>query len=355
MSPCVSIVMPSYNHAAFVGAAIQSIFDQSFQDFDIVVTDDGSRDGTPDVIAKFSDPRIKLEVFPENRGGVVAGNSAIRRSSGKYIARLNSDDFFLPAKLEKQVAFLDANPDVAAVFGLPRLIDESGKPLADGYREFTFPFSHPRPSHEEWLRFFFLKGNCLCFPTVLIRRSIFDEIGLLDPRFANLPDLDMWVRLCMKHDIYVMQTEMTAFRKHKHNMGAWRPESALRVGFEYFQILKHYRRLGPKLACKIFANEIAGLEIDTNRPFGIWFGEFALSTPRIPSRMLFGLDTMHEASTTAEECRRLIGYTGNVDIFNVMAAGHWAQTEQSDPRRNSNCFCGSGKKYKHCHGRSDLR
>ncbi len=103
--------MPSYNHAAFVGEAIQSILEQSFQDFEIVVTDDGSRDGTPDVIRKFPDRRIKLEVFPENRGGVIAGNSAIRRASGKYIARLNSDDFFLPGKLEKQVAFLDANPE----------------------------------------------------------------------------------------------------------------------------------------------------------------------------------------------------------------------------------------------------
>ena len=348
MTPCTSVVMPSYNHVAFVGEAIQSILDQSLQDFDIVVTDDGSRDGTPDVIAKFSDPRIKLEVFPENRGGVIAGNSALRRASGKYIARLNSDDFFLPGKLEKQVAFLEANPDVAAVFGLPRLIDEGGKPLADGYREFTFPFPHPRPSREEWLRFFFLKGNSLCFPTVLIRRSIFDEIGLLDPRLANLPDLDMWVRLCMKHEIYVMQAELTAFRKHGSNMGAPRPESALRVQFEYFQILKHYRRLDPGLACKIFANDLAALGIDTNRSFGIWFGEFALRARPMPSRMLFGLDTIFEASTTAEECRRLIECTGTVDVFNLIAT---SQPQEDTICRNSNCFCGSGKKYKHCHGR----
>lgn len=345
--------MPSYNHVAFVGEAIQSILDQSFQDFDIVVTDDGSRDGTPDIIAKFSDPRIKLEVFSENRGGVIAGNSALRRASGKYIARLNSDDFFLPDKLEKQVSFLEANPDIAAVFGLPRLIDEGGKPFADGYQEFTFPFPHPRPSREEWLRFFFLKGNCLCFPTVLIRRSIFDEIGLLDPRLANLPDLDMWVRLCMKHDIYVMQTELTAFRKHKRNMGAPRPELTLRTAFEYFQILKHYRRLDPGLAYKIFADHLAVFGIDSNRSLGIWLGEFALQTRPTPARLLFGLDTIFEASTTAEECRRLIERTGKVDAFNLMATSQLmasTQAPQETIRRNADCFCGSGKKYKHCHG-----
>jgi glycosyltransferase involved in cell wall biosynthesis len=336
--------MPSYNHAAFVGEAIQSILDQSFQDFDIVVVDDGSRDGTPDVIAKFFDPRIKLEVFPGNKGGVIAGNSALQRASGKYVARLNSDDFFLPDKLEKQVAFLEANPDVAAVFGLPRLIDEGGKPLADGYREFTFPFLHSRPSREEWLRFFFLKGNCLCFPTVLIRRSIFDELGLLDPRLAALPDLDMWVRVCMKHEIYVMQTELTAYRKHHRALSARWPETSLRVQFEYFQILKHYRQLDPALAYKIFADDLAKSGIDTNRRFEIWFGEFALRAPPIAPRMLFGLDMIFEASSTPEECRRLIERTGNADVFNLMAI---ASTKIS---RNSLCPCGSGKRYKQCHG-----
>ena len=349
MSPCVSVVMPSYNHAAFVGEAIQSILDQSFQDFDIVVTDDGSRDGTPDVIAKFSDPRIKLEVFSENRGGVIAGNSALRRASGKYIARLNSDDFFLPGKLEKQVSFLEANPDVAAVFGLPRLIDEGGKPFPGGYHEFTFPFSHARPSREDWLRFFFLVGNCLCFPTVLIRRSIFDEIGLLDPRLANLPDLDMWVRLCMKHDIYVMQTELTAFRKHKRNMSAPRPELTLREAFEYFQILKHYRRLDPGLAQKIFAEHLEVFGINTNRSLGVWLGEFALHTRPTPSRLLFGLDTIFEASSTAEECRRLIKHTGEIDAFNLKVISQLMAPVEA-VRRNALCSCGSGKKYKHCHG-----
>lgn len=379
MSPRVSIVMPSYNHAAFVGEAIQSILDQSFKDFEIIVTDDGSRDGTPDIIRKFLDPRIKLEVFPENRGGVVAGNSAIRRSSGEYIARLNSDDFFLPDKLEKQVAFLEANPDIAAVFGMPRLIDERGKPLADGYREFKFPFPHLSPSREEWLRHFFFYGNCLCFPTVMIRRSILDEVGLLDPRFANLPDLDMWVRLCMKHDIHVMQSELTAFRKldNNLNMSGLRLDSVLRATFEYLQILKHYRRLDPGVACKIFAEDLAKWSIDTNRRFGIWLGELALRSEtdaRYPTslpHMLFALDTMFETSATAEdECHRLIELTGKVDPFNLIAGGSLRQLQQQfdyrgrtaadvpgnpvtrdEVRRNALCPCGSGKKYKHCHGR----
>lgn len=376
MSPHVCIVMPSYNHAAFVGEAIQSILDQSFQDFEINITDDGSQDGTPDVIREFTDRRINLEVFPENRGGVIAGNSAIRRASGKYIARLNSDDFFLPGKLEKQVAFLDANPEIAAVFSMPRLIDERGNPLADGYREFTFPFSHPRPSRGEWLRHFFLYGNCLCFPTVMIRQTIFDEVGLLDPRLAILPDFDMWVRLCMNHEIHVMESELTAFRKmdNNRNMSAPRTDTVVRVAFEVFQILKHYRGLNPEFARKVFANDLAKWGIDANQRFEIWLSELALhsgSAGRSSARRLFALDTMFEASAMAEnECRRLIEWTGKIDVFNIIAARQLHELQrQSDSaqqnaggvlnrpgqgaesRRNAMCHCGSGKRFKHCHGR----
>jgi len=116
MSPRVSVVMPAYNHRRFVGQAIASVLDQSFRDFELLVVDDGSTDGTPNVIRQFQDVRLMLEVFPANRGAVVAENTAIRSSRGEYIAILNSDDYFLPGKLETQVNFLDANPAVAAVF-----------------------------------------------------------------------------------------------------------------------------------------------------------------------------------------------------------------------------------------------
>ena len=309
--------MPSYNHATFVGEAVQSVLDQSFQDFEVVVTDDGSRDGTAEVIRKFSDNRIKLEVFPENRGGVVAGNAAIRRASGKYIARLNSDDLFLPGKLEKQVEFLDANPDVAAVFGLPRLIDERGN-LIPGHGEFTYPFSHPRPTRKEWLRLMFFRGNGFCFPTAMIRRPVLDEVGLLDPRFASLPDFDMWVRLCMKHNVFVMQTELTAFRRldNNRNMGAPRRDTRLRVLFEYFQVLKHYRRLTPEFARQVFAEDLVRLNIEPAQRFETWLAKLALSATS-PQHKLFALDTMFDCYRDGDDPRELIRATGSVDVFGV--------------------------------------
>ena len=116
MTARVSVVLKSYNHASYVGEAIQSILDQSFQDFEIIVTDDGSRDGSPDVIRRFADKRLNLVAFEKNRGISAAMNNAISRAKGEFIAILNSDDFALPQRLERQVTFLDANPQIAGVF-----------------------------------------------------------------------------------------------------------------------------------------------------------------------------------------------------------------------------------------------
>src|SRR5215813_7848077 len=120
--PRVSVCMASFNHEKYVRAAVESALAQSFQDLEILVTDDGSKDGTVDEIRAIRDPRVSMEVFPKNRRACLAKNACIRRSKGEYIANLNSDDLFLPGKLEQQVRFLDAHPEVGAVFGYLRLL-----------------------------------------------------------------------------------------------------------------------------------------------------------------------------------------------------------------------------------------
>src|SRR6478609_6490095 len=101
MAPTVSVVIPAYNHAAFIREAVQSVLDQSLTDLQILITDDGSSDGTPDVVRLFRDPRIELEIFESNRGAALALNSAIRRARGEFVCMLASDDYFLPGKLDK--------------------------------------------------------------------------------------------------------------------------------------------------------------------------------------------------------------------------------------------------------------
>src|SRR5690606_7081522 len=101
--PRLSIVIASYNHAPFVQDSLRSVLQQDYQDFEILVTDDGSSDGTPDQVRAVQDPRIALQVLPENRGACIAMNEAIRRARGEFIVVLNSDDVFLPGKLSRQL------------------------------------------------------------------------------------------------------------------------------------------------------------------------------------------------------------------------------------------------------------
>ena len=150
--PLVSVVMPSYNHEAFVAEAIGSLIDQSFEEWELVVTDDGSPDDTVEVIGSFDDPRIRLHAFDRNRGACSAMNDAISRARGRYVAVLNSDDAFAPHKLATQVEYLERHPDRAAVFATAEFIDENSELLAPGSHHYTNVFITSYPGRRALLR-----------------------------------------------------------------------------------------------------------------------------------------------------------------------------------------------------------
>ena len=320
MSPAVSVVVKSYNHAPYVAQSIQSVLDQSFQDFEIVVTDDGSTDATPDIIRGFTDPRIRFERFETNRGIAAAMNATVARARGELIAILNSDDFALPGRLEMQVAFLREHPTVAAVFGAPRQVGEDGERIA-GFEKFPQPFAGFHPKRGGWLRYFFFHGNCLCGPTAMIRRSAYLETRLDDERFANLGDFDRWIRLLEKYEIHVMPQELTAFRVRADaaNMSAPRRDSMLRSAFEAFEVLKRYRSFSRELLLEIFAHDVVAHDIDTSGPTDTWLAELAL-TAGTPWHRLFALDTMFDAARDERDFRRLRELTGTVNVFSFPEA-----------------------------------
>lgn len=256
--PKISVVMSSYNHAAFVREAIESVRAQSLQDFELVITDDGSRDGTVDAIRSVNDSRIRLNVFAENQGACVAANEAIGRARGEYVAMLNSDDYFLPGKLERQAAFLDAHPEIAAVFGQPAFVDQRGRPFRNPSHPLVQLFTDENRPRHGWLRHFFYQRNTLCHPTVLIRKACYDHVGLFDPLLMQLPDLDLWVRLCAAHEIHVLPEKLTAFRilDQERNVSAPRAATRARHAWEMSQVLEHYAALPDADLRAIFAPEL---------------------------------------------------------------------------------------------------
>jgi glycosyltransferase involved in cell wall biosynthesis len=240
--PQVSVIIPSYNHEKYVAEAIQSVLDQTYQDFEIIITDDGSIDNTVEIIKTFNDSRIKLFCFSENRGATVAINLGIKEAKGEFIAILNSDDVFVTKKLEKQVKFLDRNPQIGAVFSYAQFIDEDGKDITDSEHHYAKVFLQENRSRFEWLNYFFYNGNCLCHPSILIRRECYDIVGNYDRRLAQLPDFDLWIRLCQKYEIFIIKENLIKFRirSNQANVSADTPESRIRISFETTQIFGSY-------------------------------------------------------------------------------------------------------------------
>lgn len=243
--PAVSIIIPSYNHERFIEECIQSVLNQTFQDFEIIITDDASTDHTVDIIEQFQDPRIRIFRHFKNKGASVTANHCITQSSGKYIAMLSSDDAWRPNKLETQVDYLEKHPEIGAVFGKVDWVDEAGRHLLSSRLPYMDAFNVSNRDRFEWLRHFFYRGNCLCHPCSLVRRECYDEIGLLNPTFANLPDFDFWIRLCLRYDIHILDQKLTRFRKMQNETNASGDTTTSRVRnrFEHFQILNHFLQL----------------------------------------------------------------------------------------------------------------
>jgi hypothetical protein len=247
---------------------------------------------------------------------------AIARARGEFVCMLSSDDYFLPGKIERQVAFLNEHPDCAATFGLPRFIDERGAPLpwerAFNRDVFSKPIVGNFQSRADWLRCFFFSGNCLCHPTIMARRAIYRQVGLFDPRFANLPDFDMWVRLCSTNTIHVAADELIAMRMldNRRNMSAPRPDSLRRHTSEYYQILKHYRRLPGDVFERVFAAELSAHPEWSSLPRSLQLAKIALAVGR-PPHVLFAVDTLFEAGAGELDGHYpdLYRLTGDTDLF----------------------------------------
>ena len=244
-NPKVSIAIPSYNHGKYISETIESILNQTFQDFEIIITDDGSSDNTVEVIKTFKDDRIKLFVFDENQGACKALNNCIINSKGKYFAYISSDDVWENDKIEKQVKYLDENPSTQVVFTKVKIIDEESNPFNETDHFYFSIFEQENRPRSEWLNHFFYYGNCICHPSIMIKRSVYDDIGLYNERLVNMPDFDMWVRLSLKYNFYILDEKLTKFRvrKDEKNVSGDKPSTNIRAKFERLHLLDHFLKL----------------------------------------------------------------------------------------------------------------
>ena len=332
--PKVSVAMCSYNHEKYVATAIESVLGQSFADFELVIVDDGSSDKTVQEIEKFSDPRIRLFRFSQNKGAGLAAQRCLEELRGEYIAVLNSDDVFLPGKLERQVSFLEAHPEVAAVFSQAEIIGESGEPLKDKSNFYYAIFEQTNRSRQAWLNHFFYKANCLCHPSVMIRKTVQDEVGAYDPRLLQLADLDFWIRLCKKHEIHILPEKLSGFRVRagEANTSGAKPVARFRAIVEYIQILKHYAELETvEEFLAVFPECPENLRPSCPELIPVALARMILETghPLHPSHRYFAMSTLYEqmadpakveriGQQTGFQYHQLLSLAGQYDLFNVL-------------------------------------
>ncbi len=187
--PKVSVVMAVHNGGPFVRQTIESILAQQYRDLEFIIVDDASSDDTPSIVRSFDDPRIRYMPQAANIGQTAALNIGIRAAQGQYIARIDADDIAKPQRFEMQVKFLDVHPSVAVVGMWQETIDINGR--VQGLRRFpTDPWEISAglftASPMNWF--------CLSHPTVMIRKSALDKVGLYDERLRICQDYDLWVR-----------------------------------------------------------------------------------------------------------------------------------------------------------------
>jgi hypothetical protein len=205
--PKVSVLMPTYNGEAYIVEAIESIRMQTFQDWELIVVDDGSRDNTVAQVAKFiqTDNRIRLIQFAENQGIPFARNAAVAAAGGLYLANLDSDDVALPQRFEMQVSFLDTHPEVG-VCGAGMGCLTTGK--------LAFPAYH---SHEA-ICAQLLFGSPIPNSSAMMRANLLmPSVPAYDASFALAQDYDLWERLSTQTRLHNL-TEVLVYRRlHAQN------------------------------------------------------------------------------------------------------------------------------------------
>lgn len=199
VKPIVTVLISAFNAEKYIAETIESVLNQTFKDFELLIVDDGSKDGTYARILEFSDNRIRVIQNEKNEGLTSSLNKGILYSKAKYIARLDADDIALPVRLDKQVKFMEAHPNVGLCGSFSK---------AFGTEECIFKV----PTDDEISVDLCFK-NCFIHPSVIIRRSVLDQYKLLYRPFAA-EDYDLWCQMSRVTQVRNIPEVLIRYRIH---------------------------------------------------------------------------------------------------------------------------------------------
>jgi glycosyltransferase involved in cell wall biosynthesis len=207
--PTVSVVIPSYNAARYVEAAVDSVLGQTFRNVEVLVVDDGSTDGTEAVLSRYG--RAIRYLRQENSGVSAARNRGIQESTGRYVAFLDADDTWFPGKLDRQVAALESSGQHRACYSAHVICTEALAPLA----------IQRSVRYGSTLEDLLLRGNVVgSICTLICDRSLFSIAGNFDLDLSQCADWDMWIRLATITEFLYLDEPLVTYRQHGSNMSA---------------------------------------------------------------------------------------------------------------------------------------
>jgi len=214
--PRISVVMSVYNGMPYLPQAVDSILGQTFRDLEFIVIDDGSTDASPTYLAASArrDPRLIVLRNPGNMGYTRSLNRGFGQARGRYLARQDADDLSLPERLELQVTYLEANPDVGLVGTFPRFIDEEGLERPSPH----YPLLVDSLQIHEALP----DSNCFRHGSVVFRRRLIERVGLYDPDLEPSEDYDLWLRFSEVTKLANLARPLYLYREHEHSVSSKR-------------------------------------------------------------------------------------------------------------------------------------
>jgi glycosyltransferase involved in cell wall biosynthesis len=212
--PYISVIMPVHNGERFLGEAVESILAQTYRDFELIIVDDGSTDGTSALLERYRqvDPRVRLYQQPANRGVYISRNLACQHASGQVLALMDADDVSLPDRFQRQVEYLNQMPEIGVVGSAAQAIDEGGA----AQNLMNFP---TMPGVLGWMILF---SNFFVLSSVMIRRSIMEQLGYYRTDVNVGQDFDLWARAGRITQMVNLPEPLVKYRVWNGNMTAKR-------------------------------------------------------------------------------------------------------------------------------------
>lgn len=245
-NPRVSIILPVYNAAAYVAGAINSVLRQTLTDFELIIINDGSTDGSAEIVKGFSDERIKIINNDSNLGLQLTLNKALKMAGGDYIARIDADDEWVDAdKLKEQAAFLDNNRDCVLV--------GTGAIVVDRFEAELYRVVLPRTDHD--IRQKMLAANQFFHSAVMIRRSALDKVGGYSEAIESkhVEDYDLWLRLGRVGSLYNLPLLALRYRDLGSSVSR---QNVIRQFRQNIALIKNYRRDYPGYLLALGRNQL---------------------------------------------------------------------------------------------------